>query len=97
MFAEAEKQHTLSKPVQSKPLPEAGIKIREPISEKIDLTVFQKKTEKKDEKLSSIFKKLDIPETSQLINELEDMSMVQTSSKIETKTESTEDTKHDGI
>jgi hypothetical protein len=44
MFAEAEKQHTLSKPVQSKPLPEAGIKIREPVSEKIDLTVFQKKT-----------------------------------------------------
>jgi hypothetical protein len=40
---------------------------------------------------------MDIPDTSQLINELEDMSMVQTSSKIETKTESAEDNKHDGI
>jgi hypothetical protein len=29
--------------MQSKPLPEAGIKIREPEGEKIDLTVFQKK------------------------------------------------------
>ena len=46
------------------PLPEAGIKIREPANEKIDLTVFKKKTENQnDEKLSSIMKRLEIPES----------------------------------
>ena len=95
MMAETEKQHLVAKPVQSISLPEAGIKIREPVSEKIDLTVFQKKNQKKDEKLSSILKKINIPETTKLITELEDMSMVdvsmvQTNSNIETKTESAE-------
>jgi len=42
-------------------------------------------------------KNLDIPQTSDLISELEDMSMVQTSSKIETKTESAEKTNEEGI
>jgi len=48
MLAVTEKQHTVTKPVQGIALPEAGIKIREPATEKIDLTVFQKKTAKSD-------------------------------------------------
>jgi ribosomal protein L7/L12 len=60
------------------------------------LTVFQKKN-KKSQTLSSMVKNLNIPETNDLISELEDMSMVQTSSNIETKTESTENAKQEGI
>tara|TARA_B110000285_G_scaffold55972_1_gene63692 strand:- start:176 stop:310 length:135 start_codon:yes stop_codon:yes gene_type:complete len=42
-------------------------------------------------------KDLNIPDTNDLISELEDMSMVQTGSNIETKTESSEVAKQEGI